>query len=96
MPALSAENLCVSCLIYLERKDAATIKLLSGKKATFFPKLKHKDKLAQRKAYKGIFPCFFLGRFATLFSSIAKALMSFLRVSLGSITSSIYPRSAAW
>jgi len=33
--------------------------------------------------HKGIFPCFFLGKLATLFSNIAKALINFRRVCLG-------------
>lgn len=46
-------------------------------------------------SYNGIFPCFFLGRFTTLFSSILYPLISLLRVSSGVTTSSIYPFSAA-
>ena len=38
--------------------------------------------------YKGIFPCFFLGNFTALVSSIRKALISFERVWSGRITSS--------
>ncbi len=30
--------------------------------------------------YNGMLPCFFLGKWATLFSSIANALMSLVRV----------------
>src|SRR5437868_5801958 len=52
-------------------------------------------KLAYILFYSGIFPCFFLGSFATLFSSISKARISFCLVWEGSITSSINPRSAA-
>ena len=45
--------------------------------------------------YNGIFPCFFRGLLSTLFSSMANALISFRLVSLGSITSSTKPLSAA-
>ena len=38
--------------------------------------------------YKGIFPCFFLGNFAALFSNILNARINFSRVSSGLITSS--------
>lgn len=52
---------------------------------------KRKAKGSQLKArsYKGIFPCFFLGKFITLFSNILKARINFWRVSEGKITSSI-------
>lgn len=51
--------------------------------------------LSQNKSYKGIFPCFRFGKSGTLFSSMLNALISFLLVSCGKITSSINPRSAA-
>jgi hypothetical protein len=46
-------------------------------------------------SYSGIFPCFLGGLVSRLFSSSDKARMSFGRVSEGSITSSMKPRSAA-
>lgn len=45
--------------------------------------------------HNGTFPCFLLGLATALFSSIAKALINFRRVSCGWITSSIKPRAAA-
>jgi len=45
--------------------------------------------------YSGIFPCFLLGRCSTFVRCISSAAISLGRVSLGSIISSIYPRSAA-
>ena len=38
--------------------------------------------------YNGMLPCFFLGKCATLFLRISNALINFLRVTAGSITSS--------
>ena len=45
--------------------------------------------------YNGMFPCFLRGLLTTLFSSILNALINLARVSAGSMTSSINPRSAA-
>mgnify|MGYP001803617375 CR=1 FL=1 len=45
--------------------------------------------------YKGMFPCFFFGKFSTLFSNMAKALINFRRAVLGWMTSSMKPRCAA-
>jgi len=45
--------------------------------------------------YSGIFPCFLGGRDSRLFNKLSRAVISFGRVSCGSITSSIYPRHPA-
>ncbi len=45
--------------------------------------------------YSGMFPCFLRGMVSTLFANIRSARITFGRVSRGSITSSINPRSAA-
>ena len=45
--------------------------------------------------HKGMFPCFLRGIVSTLFSSIRSARITRGRVSRGSITSSMNPRSAA-
>jgi membrane associated rhomboid family serine protease len=46
-------------------------------------------------AYSGTFPCFLRGVVSVLCCSISSARMICQRVSRGSITSSMYPRSAA-
>jgi|ERR1039458_5924637 hypothetical protein len=50
---------------------------------------------ATLKPYNGMFPCFFGGFLSRLVCSISSAWISFLRVSLGWITASRNPRSAA-
>src|SRR5260370_881730 len=45
--------------------------------------------------YSGIFPCFFAGFLSRFVPSISSAWISFLRVSLGTMTESTNPRSAA-
>ena len=45
--------------------------------------------------HRGILPCFLRGIVSTLFSSMRSARITCGRVSRGSITSSMYPRSAA-
>jgi hypothetical protein len=79
-------------------KAAAILKKNPLPKEFTQPKKKVNSCLKQEilnSPYNGIFPCFFLGSFATLFSSMANALMSLARVYFGSITSSTNPRSAA-
>jgi hypothetical protein len=56
---------------------------------------RHSKKSEVTNIYKGMLPCFFLGELSTLFLSIRKARMILGRVSCGSITSSMNPRSAA-
>lgn len=50
---------------------------------------------ARFTGYSGMFPCFLRGMVSTLFANIRSARITFGRVSRGSITSSINPRSAA-
>ena len=59
---------------------------------TFFPTIKQSS---GRLPYSGTFPCFFRGVVSVLCCSISSARMIRHRVSRGSITSSMYPRSAA-
>jgi len=59
---------------------------------TFFPTIKQSS---GRLPYNGTFPCFFRGVVSVLCCSISSARMIRHRVSRGSITSSMYPRSAA-
>jgi len=60
---------------------------------TFFPTIKQSS--GRRVPYSGMFPCFFRGVVSVLCCSISSARMICQRVSRGSITSSMYPRSAA-
>lgn len=45
--------------------------------------------------YKGIFPCFFIGKVSAFFSNILKPAINLALVSSGRMTSSTIPRSAA-
>ncbi len=65
-----------------------------------FPKQKTEDwqQKTQEKiktSYSGIFPCFLAGFFSRFVANISSAEFNRLRVSLGRMTASIYPRSAA-
>ena len=46
-------------------------------------------------AHNGMLPCFFRGSLSTLFSSMRRAWINLMRVSLGRTTSSMKPRAAA-
>ena len=59
------------------------------------PRVPNPESRVSEPAYSGMFPCFFGGFRSRLVSSAASAAMSFLRVCLGSITSSMNPRCAA-
>jgi hypothetical protein len=45
--------------------------------------------------YNGIFPCFLAGFLSRFVASISSAEFNLRRVSLGRMTASMYPRSAA-
>ncbi len=92
----SGNPFCLFLAKRLERKARPPeVKMLPAKFWHFLLQGDTPKKLFVIYFYNGILPCFFLGSLSTLFSSILNALINFKRVSFGSITSSIKPRSAA-
>src|SRR5260370_461045 len=53
------------------------------------------DDRCNLSSHRGMLPCFFLGLVSRLFSRARRAVMMRARVSAGSVTASMYPRSAA-
>lgn len=88
------ENKPSVTILKIKRKalDTNESEVLSVAGVSFFSLIKI---YLKNENYSGILPCFLRGNFTAFVSQILKALISFWRVSAGSITSSTNPLAAA-